>query len=49
MQLLIDYSREAGLDLDQAGYQAIASSCLEEKDGVQLLEDMKVSVVPSLY
>ena len=44
LQLLLDYSSKADLDLDQAGYQAVASSCLEKKDGIKLLDEMKVKI-----
>ena len=42
LKVLLQYSRNVGLDLGQAGYQAIASCCSQRKDGLQLLSKMKV-------
>ena len=42
MQALLRYAESTGLALDQLGYQAIASSCRREEEGLQLLEEMKV-------
>ena len=37
----------AGLNLGQAGYQAVATCCLKEKDGIKLIEEMSVSAFSS--
>lgn len=42
LQVLLQYSREMGLDVGQVGYQAVATSCQKEQDGMQLLEKIKV-------
>ena len=42
----MDYAGEADINLDQAGYQAMATGCLEEKDGLQLINDMLVCCKP---
>ena len=43
LQVLLQYSRNVGLDLGQVGYQAVASGCKQRKDGLQLLAKMKAS------
>ena len=43
MQALVRYAEGRGIALDQLGYQAIASSCTRDEDGLQLLGEMKVS------
>lgn len=42
LQVFLQYSRDVGLDLGQVGYQAIASGCQHQRDGLQLLKKMKV-------
>lgn len=43
-QVLLQHSRNVGLDLGQVGYQAVATSCVQRTDGIQLLKKMMVSV-----
>ena len=40
---MLEYSNKADLELNQAGYQAIATSCHSMKDGIKLLNEMIVS------
>jgi len=42
LQALVRYAESRGIALDQLGYQAIASSCTREEEGMQLLGEMNV-------
>ena len=41
-QVLLKVAGERGLQLAQLGYQAIATSCSRQQEGLTLLEEMKV-------
>ena len=43
VQALVQYGRGVGLDLGQAGYQALASGCVREEDGMTLVKKMRAS------
>ena len=49
LQLLLQYAKKTNLDLGQAGYQAVAKCCLKEKEGIELLQEMRVSVYDTSY
>ena len=38
------YCKEVGLNLGQAGYQALAAGCTKEKDAMTMLDMMKASL-----
>jgi len=42
LQALLEYSKWVGLDLGQAGYQAMAAGCVEKRSASVLLEKMAV-------
>lgn len=46
--MLWKYSKSKGLDLGQMGYQALASSCRQQKDGLELLKTMQVKDFPGI-
>ena len=48
-QVLFEYSKNIGLELGQVGYQAMASSCREQRDGMNLLMKMKVTDLPVTF
>ena len=42
--MLLDYARKANLDCNQADYQAYASCCWKEKEGIELIDEMRVGL-----
>ena len=42
IQALLGYFRGLGVSVGQSGYQALATCCNRESEGLELLEEMKV-------
>ena len=49
LQVLFECCKRIGIELGQVGYQALASGCQQHRDGLQLLDKMKVLLLDQGY